>query len=188
MQLLLVTDIFGDGPWLNPLRAVFPAGQVRCLSPYTDKMDFIDEQHAYQSFMQLCDHECYQDRVSAYIRDLTEETLIVAFSAGASACWRALAEYQGKQISHFIGFYPGQIRHALHLTPKVDTTLVFPCHEAHFALAPVMQSLAGRDRIQLMQMEWMHGFMNPCSMGYAPAGEKAGLALIEGRLSLSSGK
>ncbi|WP_102798433.1 hypothetical protein [Bowmanella denitrificans] len=130
MNCLLVTDIFGDGPWLQQVRETIQQyAQITCVSPYSSKQAF--------------DH-----------------------------------------VQHIIGFYPGQIRNALALNTQISTTLVFPSHESHFDLVPVKSALRKKDKVEVLDSAWLHGFMNPCSEGFHVYGQKMGLEIIEQKLML----
>lgn len=185
MNCLLVTDIFGDGPWLQQVReTIEPYAQITCVSPYSSKQAFDHEHQAYQAYCQDCGHENYLYKVRAALQQLSTYTLALGFSAGASALWRALSDYSGDHVQHFIGFYPGQIRNALALNTQISTTLVFPSHESHFDLVPVKSALRKKDKVEVLDSAWLHGFMNPCSEGFHVYGQKMGLEIIEQKLML----
>lgn len=95
----------------------------------------------------------------------------MGFSAGAAATYKALNDFssdseQMKTIRHLIGFYPGQIRHHLDITPGCPVTLVFPRSEQHFDLDKVIDSLAKKANIRCIRAPFAHGFMNPLSASY----------------------
>ncbi|GAB3022916.1 dienelactone hydrolase family protein [Bowmanella dokdonensis] len=168
MDALLITDIFGAGDHnqsvLQTLGSV--AGHLSIVSPYGQAVTFASEGEAYEAFIRLSGHEDYASRVGRAVQALTRPTLVIGFSAGGSAAWRALAGYSGGMVKALLAFYPGQIRHHLQLEITVPSYLLF-ADEAHFSVQQIMKQLQGR--VSQLKLPCQHGFMNPRSGGYDAA-------------------
>ncbi len=82
----------------------------------------------------------------------------------------ALAELRNRHVKHFVGFYPGQIRHYLHLQASVPSKLIFPIEESHFDVIPVIHALKQDPLCDCDHSAYYHGFMNPKSKGFNPNG------------------
>ena len=172
---LIISDIFGVTPRLLALQSSLESTQnVILLDPYQGQIkSFKSESAAYQLFMDTCGHEHYYTQTCQIIKNRSDKQKdqhidhIIAFSAGASAAYRAICEHP---IKHFIGFYPSQIRHHLDLKPQCPTTLIFPVHEPHFDVAKVMKTVAEcsqqHQSVTCLQSSQNHGFMNPLSAGF----------------------
>ncbi|MDF2179396.1 hypothetical protein P2G88_14165 [Aliiglaciecola sp. CAU 1673] len=184
VRALLVTDIFGPGAGINGLATFLEEAGMACsiLGPYPQPILFADEQSAYQRFLQECGHDGYLALVTKALDNFTEPTVVIAFSAGASAVWRAVASHSRQYLQHVIGFYPGQIRHHTDLSPKVPTSLIFPRQEAHFDVLAVMAKLTAKPQLHYMQTAYEHGFMNPLSKGYS---EKACRSVCQALLTIA---
>lgn len=215
-HLLLVTDIFGKTPAINTFSQAMlnVYASVKTLTPYsvepyselTCPVD--DEESVYQTFLEQCGHNEYAQRCQQALAEIVEpfnevqqsdqntsntehNITILAFSAGASAMWRALSHKHFNQVhtnlssvvnfQTFIGFYPSQIRHHTQLTPSVPSLLVFPSHEAHFNLEKVIVELSENQSstCQLIKTPWLHGFFNPYSKNYNAKGCSAVQMLVK---------
>ena len=161
MTNFIVTDIFGLTPAISTFASALQNSQV--IDPYQGLLtNFANEADAYQAFLHHCGHDKYYYQVLTAITN-TPNSTIIAFSAGASASFRAISEVT---TNHLIAFYPSQIRHHLHLNPKSPTTIIFPHHEAHFDVAKVLNTVAECPTVCCLQSEQNHGFMNPQSQGF----------------------
>ncbi len=169
MQVVIVTEIYGRTAAIDQMVDRF-AGQscgVTVVDPYSGAVQrFIDEEEAYSSFMDLCGHDRYANLVQETISALEGPLFVIGFSVGAAAAWRALESQGVDKIAHFIGFYPGQIRHHLEVEPACPVTLIFPLEENHFSVSAVMNELAEKEQVHCHQVSDLHGFMNPCSAHY----------------------
>jgi len=175
MQLLLISDIFGQNSGLDDLaNALTTIGiDIQILDPYQGKrLHFMDGAHAYQSYLDQCGHDYYCQMVINILAKISQSTsdkiIIIAFSAGASAAWQALGsnKIETEQVKQFIGFYPSQIRHHLHLTPKVMTQLFFPAHEEHFSVDTTIAELSRKNTVRCIKTKGLHSFMNPLSINF----------------------
>ncbi len=170
MQLLVISDIFGLTPVLETLaRSLHPGAEI--LDPYLGrKYAFDGEEDAYQAFLAECGHDTYAERVRGCLSQLREPTRVIAFSAGAVAAWRALAELSTVKVTELVGFYPGQIRDYLMFDASVPTRLIFPNQEAHFDVEPVIRALSEKQRVVCEHSAYSHGFMNALSRHFSIAG------------------
>jgi dienelactone hydrolase len=175
--LVLITDIFGETNWCQSLIQTWRAKghNVICISPYiapydslTDVTLFANEEQAYQQFQLSGGIDSYAEKVEQALQQATPETnepiICVGFSVGASALWQVAAmSFVKDKVKHCIGFYPGQIRHSLELTPQIPFSLVFPESEDHFDVETVIQHLVTKQNVDVIQVGLKHGYANPQS-------------------------
>ncbi|WP_394391332.1 hypothetical protein [Shewanella woodyi] len=169
MKVTLITDIFGVTDHLLQIQqGIAGAGWVcEVLDPYCGvERQFTSESVAYESFIAECGHKKYCDLVISNLEAADCPCVVIGFSAGASAAWKALDRIGSDVVSQLIGFYPSQIRHHLAVNPSVPVSLVFPAFEAHFDLDAVMVSLAKKSLLMLSQTQYEHGFINFYSSAY----------------------
>ncbi|WDE10412.1 dienelactone hydrolase family protein [Thalassomonas haliotis] len=174
MQVFIATDIFGiTDKLLAYSRQLAASGcKVEFIDPYQgEKQDLANEQVAYQRFSQDCGFEAYVGRVSAALAGNGQKKIILGFSVGAAAAYKALDALapggrQEQAVRHLIAFYPGQIRHHLKINPRTPITLIFPRSEQHFELDKVIHCLAEKANICCIQTPFAHGFMNPLSVNF----------------------
>jgi len=215
-HLLLVTDIFGKTPAIAAFEKTMlnEYDLVIVLTPYSREpyeeltSPVENEEAVYQTFIEQCGHDKYTQMCQETLADLafhadeiqqsvqgtsnTEHNItILAFSAGASAMWRALSHEQLNKVHNnsnsgiffqqFIGFYPSQIRHYTQLIPAIPSLLVFPSHEPHFNLEKVIAELSENQdsTCQVIKTPWLHGFFNPYSKNYNANGCSAAQMLVK---------
>lgn len=94
-------------------------------------------------------------------------SVVVGFSAGASAAWKSLGMLNNTNTVHFIGFYPSQIRYHLDVCPQFPVSLIFPAFESHFEIDEVIKSLSTKPKVYTLKTDFNHGFMNPLSSEYS---------------------
>ncbi|TMP34288.1 hypothetical protein [Pseudoalteromonas rubra] len=166
MVTLIVGDIFGHSDYLEDFAQNLGA-DYKVSSPYGEFEAKINlpENQVYQSFIDEVGHDKYMrqvlDDILAYQPDL-----IIAFSAGAVAAWRALSAIALKSSVKLIAFYPGQIRNYLHLNPGCRVDIFFPYQEHHFDIVPIMEILQQQPNIECFRTRYEHGFMNSLSSHY----------------------
>jgi dienelactone hydrolase len=174
MKVLLLSDIFGQHLYLDNFTSSLTHSElITIVDPYqTQRFNFTDENHAYQTFITQCGHDNYAEKILNKLNSfVNEETIIIAFSAGAAATWRAIANLpieKQTNIKHFIGFYPSQIRHHLNLHLNCPTTLFFPHQENHFLVDNVINTLQQKPLTNCIKTTYLHGFMNPQSVNFNP--------------------
>ncbi len=167
---LLVSDIFGKTAHLG-LFAQQLCGNVDLFDPYKGELQpAMSEQFQYQRFLTYCGHDNYFENVHVKLAAIRQPTTVVAFSAGATAVWRAQAELRNDQIKNVIGFYPSQIRHHLELEASVPCRFIFPRSEVHFDIAPVIKALKSKANVDCEVTNFAHGFMNPLSDNFNQLG------------------
>jgi len=184
MLILIITDIFGLNQYVKSFAKQL-VGQteanLKIVDPYNGiEQNFNGEGEAYKTFINNCGHQNYSEKVTQAIQKLSGDTIVIAFSAGASATWKSMdannsinktnkIKYQ--YISNFIGFYPSQIRNQLDVVPCCPVTLVFPKTEPHFDIEQTIKSLSLIDNVRCFKTSYQHGFMNPLSKNYTPTAE-----------------
>lgn len=174
MTILIVSDIFGQQHDLDDFACSLKCNEpIIFIDPYQGRYHhFTNEEHAYQTFLQHCGHDDYANIICDILNNITNNNtaiMIIAFSAGASATWRALARLSlNKQanIKYFVGFYPSQIRHHLNLTVNYPTRLFFPQQEMLFSVDSVINVLKKKPSIRCIKTVYLHGFMNPLSINF----------------------
>lgn len=170
MQVILVTDIFGVTEAVLALAVSLSNADEKAIviDPFLGEMqEFPNEQQAYAAFVKHCGHQNYLSKVKTSIASAAEPVILLAFSAGASAAYKALEDCD-KKVIQLIGFYPSQIRNHLDIVPKCPVTLIFPKREKHFSIDPVLESLALIACVHCYKSAYLHGFMNPLSLNYDP--------------------
>ncbi|MCF6440690.1 hypothetical protein L1077_14740 [Pseudoalteromonas luteoviolacea] len=169
MNTLIVSDIFGQTKCLESFVNELDGSTSIC-SPYPFRQGHLnrDEETAYKQFMDSVGHDKYFQKVVEAISD-KQPDLVIGFSAGGVACWRALAAMPIKSTTKLIAFYPGQIRNYLQLNPKCDVDIYFPYQEAHFDIKPVIHHLSSMPGINCYRTRYEHGFMNSLSRNFDTA-------------------
>jgi len=168
MNIVIAPDIFGITPSLKVLvKKLSKQAEVAIIDPYHgEEIDFRDEEQAYQAFLDEGGVDSYTEQLKIILTYIEQPVVLLGFSAGASALWRLVDEKLGLEACHFIGFYPGQIRHYLDVVPHIQTTLIMPRQESHFDLNAVIKQLPKTNMLSVNQCSLEHGFMNPKSSGY----------------------
>lgn len=174
LHILIATDIFGYTSAIDQLKErLTPLCEaVHIIDPYGAKrMEFQDEDEAYEAFNQLCGFESYAKACIKAIEALSNENVIlIGFSMGASAMWKALDGLRNENIKAFYGFYSSQIRYFLDAKPLVPCTLIFPAYEKHFDVDEVITQLVKNENITCVKTVYLHGFMNSYSGNYNARG------------------
>lgn len=172
MHIIITTDIFGLTTDVDSLAASLSTAlvSVTVIDPYEGcKQAFTNEQAAYDTFIARCGHVRYISAIVSAIESSNEEVILIGFSAGASASWKAIDQSLNPLIKHCIGFYPSQIRNHLDVIPCCPVTLVFPCEEKHFDVDSIISGLSALTQVHCIKTSYYHGFMNSLSENYASA-------------------
>nr|WP_215397002.1 dienelactone hydrolase family protein [Rheinheimera oceanensis] len=171
--VLVLTDIFGRCPGLEPLLANLRLGGavVQLADPYQGvQQQFADEPEAYAAYIERCGHDAYAAIAAQVFASTTQQfDLALGFSAGATALWRVLAQINSSRLKQAILFYPGQIHQHLALKPQVPTQIIFGHSEPHFAVADICQQLQ-QQGVSAISTPYGHGFMNPASKAFNKVG------------------
>jgi dienelactone hydrolase len=174
MKIIIATDIFGHEKHLDELCLYLSDifDPISIITPYIENEALVcDEKEAYDRFIAECGHDKYAQKIEEAIAELDENrVLLVGFSAGASAIWRAVGENMHSNLAGFVGFYPTQIRNNLDLLPSCRTKIIFPRTENTFNVSEVASMLLCDTMIECVVTEYGHGFMNPVSMFYNKIG------------------
>ena len=168
-QLVLVTDIYGNTPQLRETLANLKLDALVC-SPYADEIYFHQEAAAYEAFNQLGGVQFYANLLKEKLSSISVEkpVLLLGFSAGAAALWHFISS---EQVNHLHPassawlYYGGQIRHALHLQPKL-TTKVYWTAESHFDVQICHQQMLSKSNVESQILPYSHGFINPQARGF----------------------
>ncbi|EPJ53095.1 MAG: hypothetical protein OFPI_11780 [Osedax symbiont Rs2] len=164
MNLVLITDIFGITAHLLKISKQLNA---QIIDPYAGAlMHFSDEATAYAYFSNNIGLDCYLDIVSEKFEQLDTVTVAIGFSVGASVLWRYGADDLRGKLQRGYCFYGSQIRNYLQLVPNYPLQLILPKHEPHFSVAQLAADLAGCENLTIIKTEYLHGFMNQCSVNY----------------------
>lgn len=185
-HIFIATDIFGYTQAIEQFKEYFVplCDAVHIIDPYNAKsMDFQGEDQAYKVFNQMCGLENYakvcMKELNVY---LTEDIILIGFSMGASAFWKALGGRNDTKIKWFFGFYTSQVRHFLDAKPYVPCTLIFPESEKHFDVDVVIKKLDGNENIICLKTEYLHGFMNPLSINHHVNGSRIFQQFLESQV------
>ncbi|NRD72356.1 hypothetical protein HQQ94_03680 [Shewanella sp. VB17] len=170
MNIILVTDIFGSTESISLLQKRIE--KTGCQSTIVDPFNgvnkhFKSEPLAYQTFLAECGHDKYCDLLTSKIENTNGPSVVVGFSAGASAAWKSLVMSSHAGVAHFIGFYPSQIRYHLDVCPQLPVSLIFPAVEPHFEIDEVIKVLSIKPEVYTHKTDFNHGFMNPLSSEYS---------------------
>ena len=187
MNNVIVADIFGQTPALTALSDRVSADKI--VDPYDGKiMSFDNEAQAYSYFTEHVGLDDYVDKLIQVIQECPEEVTLIGFSVGASAIWQLSAstsKHKGKMAKGAICFYGSQIRHQTDLSPKFDIKLILPKNESHFDVCALQKLLDNKQRVTIIQVNYLHGFMNPHSNNFSQAGYAEYVALLQqGSLSI----
>ena len=121
MSAIIITDIFGVTEAIFSLERSLSEKTVNVtvVDPYDGEVKaFSNEQDAYDAFVSQCGHSAYISYVKTAIELAKENVVLLGFSAGASAAWKAIDYRYQNSVVHFVGFYPSQIRNHLDVVPS----------------------------------------------------------------------
>ncbi len=180
---IILADVFGRTPALIALAQSI--GAIKIIDPYQGRMmGFTDEAQAYQYFVDKVGIDAYLDSVSYELSELSKPSTMIGFSVGASVLWRLSQSYQGKYIKRAIGFYGSQIRHDLHITPMFAVQLILPKFEPHFAIEQLAQVVESKPLVSVLKTDYLHGFMNKCSVNFDELGYQEHIKQLKKTLNL----
>lgn len=188
-KVLLISDIYGLSDSIEYIKNELE--QLGCtvivLDPYHQKpLNFENEQKAYEAFCQSCGHSRYYQLGIAALKQF-QPTVIVGFSAGASCAWRLSSE-KCTNVQSVVCFYPTKIRDYLDIKPQVTTTVILPRFESMFEVRDVAQALLNVDKVDVIQVDYLHGFMNQHSDGFKRESLNWGTQQIAAQLKKAKSK
>jgi dienelactone hydrolase len=191
LNIVFVADIFGLTDEFESLcqevtHHVDKVFDVECqmIGPYQIQPTlFASEQDAYQHFMDNVALDGYVKKIAHQLHKISGPKLLIGFSVGGSAIWQLLSQQVFNHTLHAICFYSGQIRHLTKLTPNIPIRLILPAFESHFSIADLQAELKGKSLVTVEQCEYLHGFMNKCSVNYNQYGYLSYMNKLVGLLS-----
>lgn len=175
MKTIIATDIFSIGEHTEkPYKELRGACKsIEIISPYSgNKMDFTNEDEAYEYFSNKYRHAYFSSLVSKAILNTLEQIFLIGFIAGASAMRHAISTNKYPTPIKFYGFYPSQIRNYLGLSLSCESTILFPCSEKDFDVLIVSEKVSKKQNVECEVTCLPHDFMNPQSINYCPEAEK----------------
>jgi len=192
MAIILVSDIFGKTPALVELANELNAELI--IDPYNGiDMGFNSEADAYDYFTEHIGFDAYFTLLTKAINSirLTSSTsltpltqavntpiTLIGFSVGAAAIWRLSALKSTVNpivnpavnpkvnINNAICYYGSQIRNFTELEPRFNVKLIFPKSEPHFDVLALQNCLKTKPKVEIVNTEYFHGFMNLHSTNY----------------------
>lgn len=169
-SVLVVSDIFGRCDGLQCLCADLSTvdSQIRIIDPFQGQFQrFANEAEAYAAFTEQCGHDAYTELVQQALQHAVD--IVIGFSAGASALWRALGE-NAAQVKLARLYYPGQLHLHFGVVPQLPTQLVFGATEQHFDVDDLLAKLPNDSNLRTERTLWQHGFMNLASESFSHDG------------------
>ncbi|MCP4323359.1 MAG: hypothetical protein GY787_16225 [Alteromonadales bacterium] len=169
MLTIIVADIFGNSPALQQLAKQLSKQDVLIVDAYAgQKMDFRNEQTAYDYFSQNIGLATYAQQLKEKLSALKQPFNIIAFSVGGSAIWLNCEWLNSTQVNRVICFYASQIRHHINLQPAIPIQLVLPKYEQHFDIQELKKVLVTKKNVTIKHSDYLHGFMNQLSTNFSP--------------------
>ncbi|WP_395343736.1 hypothetical protein PN836_004045 [Ningiella sp. W23] len=179
MQFVCVSDIFGKTRELESL-ATQISPDAHIVDPYdAQDMTFSCEREAYQYFSQHIGLATFTTVLKEKLKTFNSETLLIGFSAGASAIWNVSGNRDLLNISRAVCYYGSQIRNNTEVTPRFPVELVFPKMEDHFLIGDLIAKLSDTQNTSIRQVSYLHGFMNACSANFNARGYNSELMALK---------
>lgn len=170
MQYLVISDIYGKTPCLQQLAKHFNA-ENQIVDSYNGVHQALEnEEEYYKLFIKHCGHDEYAAKLEEYFNKLSKPTICIAFSAGASAAWRAQASTTTTHLKKVIAFYPTQIRNYLNIDAIHPCEFIFPGFEPHFNVDELITNLSAKNNVRCLKTLYLHGFMNQQSQNFSEYG------------------
>ncbi len=169
MNLLIVSDIFGRTKALDNLADYFDEKKIKTqiLDPYNRRYrNFENENQAYSAFHAETGLGNYIDLLKQKLTGKKpEKTVILGFSAGASAIW-AVSHHIEAELFKGVCFYSSQIRNYMEIKPKIKIELYFAKAEPAYDVDAVISKLEINNKVTCFKTNFMHGFMNERSANF----------------------
>lgn len=165
MNIILVTDIFGKTPALIKLSEEFNVKVI--VDPYGGvDMDFKNEAEAYSYFIANVGFDNYYSILLKTMQSITSVSNLIGFSIGASIVWKLSEKVSVKNVNRAICYYGSQIRNFKEVNPLFKVDLIFPKKEFHFDIQELKNYLSKKKNVNIIQVNYLHGFMNLYSTNY----------------------
>ena len=129
-----------------------------------------EEPAAYQYFMKNVGFDLAKQQIEALsrqIRDQYRNCFIVGYSVGATTAW--LCSQYKQLYNGIVCFYGSRIRDYQKLEPQCPALLFFPKQETGFEVDELLQTLTGRNNVNVAKVNALHGFTDPWSKQYCKA-------------------
>jgi dienelactone hydrolase len=177
MNIILVSDVFGITPALLKLKDELGANAI--VDPYNAKcMGFDNENEAYACFVTNVGLDNYVAILIKALEAFDADVTLIGFSIGASALWRLSLNHNNGYIKQAICFYGSQIRNLTQIEPCFNVTLIFPKSELHFNVTNLIEKLTIKPKVEVTQVEYLHGFMNYYSTNFNQIGYDKHVSLL----------
>jgi len=184
MKKVIVTDVFGKTTELKMRGMAIDADII--VDPYDGQnMNFESEIQAYSYFIENVGLDKYLTNLLTTIENYSCECQLIGFSVGASIIWKlsgSASESISKLVKRADCYYGSQIRHLTELSPIFKTTLIFPKKEPHFDVLTLQRTLADKEHVSTMQVDYFHGFMNTHSSNFNRIGYNAHIDLLREKI------
>ncbi|MGJ8678930.1 hypothetical protein [Paraglaciecola sp.] len=162
MNTILVTDIFGKTPALIELGKALNTSMI--VDPYDGiDMAFNNETEAYTYFVEKVGFENYLITLTKAVKSASSINKLIGFSIGAAAIWKLSENPAIKNVNGGICYYGSQIRNLKQVNPLFEVDLIFPKCESHFDVDKLRAEITGKPNVNIVQTQYLHGFMNPLS-------------------------
>jgi dienelactone hydrolase len=125
------------------------------------------EERAYRNFINGIGFEKAFKQMKEFLYNIRKDyrkIYLIGYSIGATIAW--LCSDEPHLCDGVIGFYGSRIRNYGEVVPQCPVLLYFPAQEKSFSVDELMQSLKGKDNIQLRKLDGKHGFADPFSKQY----------------------
>ncbi|SEA12338.1 Dienelactone hydrolase [Desulfuromusa kysingii] len=175
MNLIVVSDIFGKTESINQLIAKLSPfySEVTVIDPYEGQnISFENEEHAYQYFQQNCGITKLTAHLENEVINSKEKIDIIGFSVGGSSAWEISGKDISTNIRNVVSFYGSRIREKTNISPQYPTSVIFPAVEKSFELGPVIQAVENKQNVEVIRINYLHGFMNRESKNFSETGYK----------------
>ncbi len=179
MNTLICTDIFGKSSTLEELAdAICPNHLI--VDPYEgENIPFQSERDAYQFFSSNVGLDNYTMILRDALKNTSTAVNLVGFSIGASAIWNLSESSVCSIVIKGTCFYGSQIRNNRKTLPRFPITLIFPEKEHHFSVYELIADLRDTPKINIRQVDYLHGFMNRLSVNFNLQGYKSELKALD---------
>ncbi|WP_286272714.1 hypothetical protein [Thalassotalea hakodatensis] len=163
---IVLSDIFGRTGALEKFVDALPFSSI-IVDPYNGKkMTFADEQQAYQYFTEHVGLEGYTEKLHQVLLNTNYNVQLIGFSVGASIIWRISDRHYEGIIQNAFLFYGSQIRHSLDIEPTFAVNVICPIKERHFDITAFKLAITDKNKVNIIQSHYLHGFMNECSTNF----------------------
>jgi len=182
MKLLVVTDIFGRTQavidFASELSETYE--EIEIIEPYDgENHQFENEDEAYRKFNEVCGIRTFSTKLEAILEKQINPVEVIGFSVGATCTWEMTSRKVSQKIRKAMCFYGSKIREKTEISPRCQTTLIFPKFEAGFDLEETIKKIESKENVEIIRTNFLHGFMNKCSINYSESAYDKYLKLLK---------